>query len=206
MKKIEVCIYGAGRHGKVLMDIIESIPYMNITHFIDDTKCKNMKKYCGYDVKDPDSLNVNQKNENIAFAISNNVARSRLFDDMKMKGFECPDIIHPSAIISKYSKLGGGVQALYGSIINIDTRIGCDTIVHSKAIVDHDCKISSHVSIWPGAVLTGGVQVGKFSYIGSNAVVIPDVKIGANSIVGAGSVVIEDVPNDPTDEESRGPS
>ena len=109
-------------------------------------------------------------------------------------GFNLPNIIHPSAVVSSQALLGGGVYIGPGAIVNTSAVIGDGCIINSGAIVEHDCHIGEFSHIAPGAVLRGGVTVGDRAHLGTGCAVTHYVKIGADSIIGAGCVVVKNIP------------
>lgn len=104
-------------------------------------------------------------------------------------------IIHPSASIAKYAKIGNGVFLSRNVSINSFVTIGDYSIVNTGSILEHECSIGIAVHIAPGAVLAGNVTVGDRSFIGANAVVKQGVVIGKNVIIGAGAVVLKNLPD-----------
>lgn len=62
-----------------------------------------------------------------------------------------------------------------GTVINSDTRIGCNVIINSRTSIDHDCCIGDASHIAPGATLCCTVRVGAGSFICAGATVIPNL-------------------------------
>lgn len=104
-------------------------------------------------------------------------------------------VVHPSALVSKFSQIKTGSMILHGTTIQAQTQIGQHVILNTGAQVDHDCVIGDYAHIAPGAVLCGRVQVGEGTLIGAAATVIPGIQIGKWAIIGAGAVVTKDVPD-----------
>ena len=67
--------------------------------------------------------------------------------------------IHPTAVVSKYAKIGKGTQVLATAVINAAATIGNHCIVNTGAIVEHDCVLEDYVHIAPNATLGGGVKL-----------------------------------------------
>lgn len=126
-------------------------------------------------------------------SIGNPLNRIRLFDLIEKIGFRIPNIIDPTAIISKDIKLGKGIFIGKNSVINAGSYIGNGVIINTSSIIEHDCSIGDFVHIAPGVVLCGEVEVGNYAHIGAGSVIKQKVKIGANSIIGMGSVVLNDI-------------
>ena len=108
--------------------------------------------------------------------------------------FEFVNAIHPSVIISKKAKLGKGIVAMAGCIMNTNSVIGNFTFFATGAQIEHDCIIEDYASISAGSVLGGHVHVQQFAGVTLNVTVVDRVTIGTNSVVGAGSVVTRSIP------------
>ncbi len=126
-------------------------------------------------------------------SVGNTDLRRRLYGKISELGFNIPNIIDPTAIISPYAKLGKGIFIGKNAVVNAGCAIGDGAIINTGTIVEHECYIGEFVHISPGAVLCGGVEVGDDTHIGANASVKQYIKLGKNVIVGMGSVVIRDV-------------
>jgi sugar O-acyltransferase (sialic acid O-acetyltransferase NeuD family) len=119
--------------------------------------------------------------------------RIKLFYIISEIGFEIPNIIDPSAVISRHVKMGNGIFVGKNAVINVGSSIQNGVIVNSGALIEHDCVICEFVHIAPGSVLSGNVQIEKNTHIGSNSVIKQQVIIGSDSIVGIGSVVLKNI-------------
>lgn len=197
-----VIILGAGGHAKALIDIL----LMNNTKIIGITVSKESMRdsnlydipIIGYDEKILDFSSDSILLINGIGTTRSELRRKIVFEHFMGLGYQFGSVIHPSSIISKMAKLSKGVQVMAGSVIQIGSSIGSNTIINTKASVDHDCKIGNHVHIAPGVTLSGGVVIGENSHIGTGATVIQNIKIGENATIAAGSVVIRNIPNNKT--------
>lgn len=108
-------------------------------------------------------------------------------------GFNIPNIIDISAIVSNDVVLSQGLFVGKNAIINAGTKIGKSVIVNTGSIIEHDCIIEDFVDIAPGSVICGGCTIGTGSQIGSGTIIRNNIKIGANSIIGAGSIVVKNI-------------
>lgn len=150
-----ISIYGASGHGKVIIEIAETLGY-SIGYVFDDDK--SITKLLSYKVTH--SPNEHQLLQYpIVFAIGNNKTRQQLAATLHIK--TAPPLIHPSAIISPRATIGKGTVVMPGAIINADTVIGDHCIINSGAVVEHDCILEDFVHISPNASLAGGVTVKK---------------------------------------------
>ncbi len=187
-----IVIFGAGGHGKVVLDILLESK-RKVVGFIDDNKAKKGKIINGYSILGGWDCLKGNKNIEIALGIGDNKVREELFNRAKKEGFPVTRAIHPRAIVSKTAKIGQGVVIMAGAVINPSVIIEDGVVINTGATVDHDCYLKKFCHIWPGANLAGTVIVGKYSYVGTGAAVIQNITIGDNTIIGAGAVVISDV-------------
>lgn len=194
MRKKKILIFGAGGHGRVILDILLS-DNQEVFGFIDEEEKKKGLEIRSLKVWG--DWNYLKKNENfkIALGIGDNEIRASIYERVKHMGFDVVTAIHPKAIVSKDVTIGEGVVIMPGAVINPGTVIETGVVVNTGATVDHDCYLRKFCQIWPGANLAGSVEVGEFSYVGTGAAVIKNIRIGRDVIVGAGAVVIKDIPD-----------
>ena len=192
-------IIGAGGHGKVVADAAACANYWKEIVFADKRypELLNAGHWpVTHDGNDLDNLDKNTCD--VIVAIGDNNIRHKLHNELKIKGFNLVNVIHPSAQISNYAETGIGNAIMAQVVINVDTKVGDACIINTAATVDHDCIIADGVHISPGAHLAGHVEVGQQSWIGIGATVNQSLNIGKNVILGAGSVAIEPIPDGKT--------
>ena len=188
-------IIGAGGHGKVVADAAACTHHWKEIVFV-DKRYPDLSSAGHWPVtNDHDDLDKFEKNAcDYIVAVGDNNIRHKLHKELKNKGFNLVNVIHPAAEISDYAELGVGNAVMVNAVINVDTKIGDACIINTAATVDHDCIIGDGVHISPGSHLAGQVEVGKYSWIGIGATVNQLVIIGENVTLGAGSVAIENIP------------
>lgn len=192
-------IVGAGGHGKVVADAALETGEWDEIVFLDDAWPEKQKN---------GSWNIHGKIDHLAgwrtrcadavVAMGNNRLRVELQSRLIAAGFEMATIIHPSAQVSRFAKLGMGCVVFANAVVNVDAVIGEAAIINTAATIDHDCRLGKGVHVAPGANLGGGVSVGDFSWIGIGAAVRHYIAIGGNVTVGAGAVVVSNIKDDVT--------
>jgi len=192
-----VCIYGAGGHARVIVDILIS-ERKKVLGFIDDDPAKWGKNNFGYEVIGYDAFL--EQREGMGFwviiGIGDHVVRKRVAANMEIAGkAQFDTAVHSSAVIGINTSIGQGTVVMAGAVINCGSTIGQHVIINTGASIDHDCKIDEFVHVSPGAHLGGGVVIGAGSWIGLGALIINNCRIGRNAIVGIGAVVIRDIPD-----------
>lgn len=193
-----VVIIGAGDHAKVLLDILLE-QGTNVIGFVDKNILKGTKIF-GIPVLGDDEEVFKYKSNEILLvngigSIGSLHLRKKMYDFFKEKGYTFLTVVHPFSHVSNRSFIGEGVQILPGVVINIDAKIGENTIINSNSTIEHGCIIGDNVHIAPGTTLSGCVSVGCETHIGTGSSVIQGVNIGNHVLIGAGSLVIRDIDN-----------
>jgi UDP-perosamine 4-acetyltransferase len=195
--KCRVIVWGAGGHGKVIVDALLASGSCTVVGILDDDKTKAGTKVLGVLVSHSPSglkaLSETLELDHVAIGIGDNYARYKKFQQVKSCGLKAMNVIHPSAHISRFVELGIGITILAGAVINPGTVIEDNVCVNTAASIDHDNYLEASCHIFPNATLTGSVRVGQFAYVGSGAVVAPNLTVNKYSQVGAGAVVLKDV-------------
>ena len=197
-KLVPIVGVGAGMHAKSLLDAIHSSGRFEVAGLVDDDPARAGGHLLGFPVLGPDALErLRAHGVAHAFAgvggIGDSSGRRRIFERLLAAGFEVPPIVHASAIVSPWVRLGRGAQVLAAAVVNAAAEVGDDVIVNTGAIVEHDCRLAAHAHVAPGARLAGLVTVGEGAHVGIGAVVIEGIRIGDGALVAAGAVVVRDV-------------
>jgi|SRR5580658_2467822 acetyltransferase EpsM len=200
--KRRVIVWGAGGHGKVIVDALLAADCCVVVGIVDDDATKTGATILGVHVLDFSgglrALANKTDFDAVAIGIGDNYVRSEKFREIRVLGLEPMNVIHPAAHISRFVELGRGVTILAGATVNPGTVIEDNVCINTSASVDHDNHLRHSCHIFPNATLAGGVHVGEHAYVGSGAVIVPNVTIGRHSYVGAGAVVLKDVPESVT--------
>lgn len=201
MKKQDkpTAVIGAGGHARVLLDVLFACR-TNVSVMIEKGKIQEERIF-GVPVIDEDIFFARYLAHEIMVvngigSIGSMQARETIYARFLGYGYTFASVIHPTAIISPYTKLGEGVQVMAGAVLQPGCIIGDNTLINTRASIDHDCCIGAHVHIAPGAVLSGNVTIGENTHVGTGAVIIQGITVGKRVIVGAGAVVTRDVPDD----------
>lgn len=106
-----------------------------------------------------------------------------------------PNLIHPTANISKNSVNDLGMGNIISSGVNFTSgiKLGKFININNNCAIGHDGFIENYCSINPMAVISGNVTIKKGSLIGAGASIKQKLVIGENSIVGLGAIVVKDV-------------
>ncbi len=187
-------IWGAGGHGKVVLDIARSTGRFERIVFLDSDSGRAGLTFCDCPLMGgPEELHRFAGSAFI-IAVGDNRNRARCFNHALEEGLVPPGLVHPTAVVARSASIGRGTVVMPGVIVNAGAVIGENCIINSGAIIEHDCRIAAHVHISPRAVLGGGVSVGSLAHVGIGAIVLPSATVGEESVVGAGAVVLREAP------------
>ena len=192
----DIIIVGAGGFGRELLQWIKDINRIEskwkIKGFLDDNLNALYGYECDYEIIGKISEWVPNKDEVFACAIAEPKVKEKVITLLKEKDAVFEKIIHPTAIIGSFNKIGEGFVAYPHSGIAVNTKIG-NFVTLLRSGVGHDVKIGNYTTISSHCDLTGHVEIGSRVFVGSHATIIPNCIIGNNVYIGAGSVVIRNV-------------
>ena len=181
-------LYGASGHAKVIVEILERLG-QKVNGIIDDDP--NIKEFMGMPV-----IHHIEELSPIIVSIGMNDQRKKVVERlMEAYDVDFGQAFHPTALVSKYSKVGEGTVMMPYCVVQACCKIGKHNIINTGAVLEHECILEDYVHISPNATLCGNVTVGEGAWIGAGATIIQGVKIGKWSIIGAGSVVTKDIPD-----------
>jgi acetyltransferase EpsM len=192
-------IYGAGGHGKALLDLVRSLGMYRVVGFLDDgaeadTKVMGLPVLGGGDVLPELHAQGVRLAINAVGGIGNVAVRVKVFQRIADTGFSCPAVVHPTAFVEASAELAPGVQVFPHAYVGSEARVGFGSIVNTGAIVSHDCVLGNFVNISPGAILAGEVEVGDGALVGMGVTVNLAASIGAGARIGNSSTVKADLP------------
>jgi sugar O-acyltransferase (sialic acid O-acetyltransferase NeuD family) len=192
--------WGSGGHAKVLAEVISFQKGIVVALFDSRSVRSALPKVpvyygmCGF----TDWLDNETETSHIAglVAIGGHRGRERMekHNLFRHHGFELPVAIHPSAVISKTSRIGAGSQILALANIAADVITGEACIINNCAYIGHDTTVGNGVHVGPSATVLGCSNLGDYCFIGAGAVVLPRLNVGQDSVIGAGAVVTRDIP------------
>jgi acetyltransferase EpsM len=192
-------IYGAGGHGKALLELVRSLNMYRVLGFLDDgvgddTTVMGLPVLGGGEFLPELYAQGVRLAINAVGGIGNLAVRVKVFQRIVDAGFSCPAVVHPTAFVEASAELAPGVQVFPHAYIGSEARVGFGSIVNTGAIVSHDCVLGHYVNISPGAILAGEVEVGEGALVGMGVTVNLAASIGAGARVGNSSTVKADLP------------
>jgi|DEB19_MinimDraft_3_1074340.scaffolds.fasta_scaffold01526_4 sugar O-acyltransferase (sialic acid O-acetyltransferase NeuD family) len=184
---IDVCILGAGGHGRDVRSIINDSADYNFVGFYDDDVSKDTLG----------TIDDFIKTTNLAYVIGVNSSTVRQAIDRRIpSNFLAATVVHPSAYVGDDCQIAEGVVIAAGVVITTEVSIGRHSHINVNATVSQNSFIDAFVTISPGSNVCGDCVIGSNTMLGAGSTVINLMRVGNNVIIGAGATVISNIPSD----------
>lgn len=189
----DLVIVGASGFAKEIAWIIDRInkiqPTWNFKGFISNDVTES-KEICGND----HFLQKYSKELYVVIAIATPEIRKRLFQVYKKNPcLYFPNIIDPTAQVSKYVKMGKGNIICAGTILTVNIEIGDFNILNLNCTVGHEVTMHDYITVNPNSNISGNVTIQSQVNIGTGTQIIQGITIQKEAQIGAGAVVIKDI-------------
>lgn len=195
--KRRIAVFGAGGHGKVVIDAIERNAGLEVACVVDDHPQPGAA-VLGHAVAGGRETLLARRGDidGVIVAIGDNRTRLEVAGWLAAQGFALQRVVHPMAVVAPSASIGAGALIMPGAVVNAAARIGANAIINTGAVVEHDCDVGEAAHVAPGAVLCGGACVGTCAFVGAGAVVLPGVSVAPARLVKAGTVAARNVERD----------
>lgn len=194
-----IVVYGAGGHGKAVIELIQAIGAYEVVGLIDDGVPLG-EQVMGVEVLGggENLRSLRQKGigqaANAVGGIGDINSRVRVARRLETAGFHLPSLVHPTAFVEPSASYGEGVQIFPHAYLGSEARLGKAVIVNTSAVVSHDCDLGAFVNIAPGALIAGAVRIGARSLVGMGVTINLNVEVGEGSRIGNSAVVKSSMP------------
>ena len=193
----ELLIVGAGGYGREVLqwckDINQDNPTWTIKGFLDDNADALSGYDCDFQVVGKISNWQPSKNEVFVLAIADPNIKEKIVTSLELRNAEFVSVIHPTASIGNFNKIGKGIVMYPDSRIVVNIAIGDFVTILNNASIGHDAVVGDYSTICGGCSINGHVTLGNKVFFGTHVSVIPGKTIGDGAYVGAGSVVMTDI-------------
>ena len=128
--------------------------------------------------------------------LGNNKLRVKFLTMARELGYETPNYIHPSVIISPHVTIGKGVYILLGTTIMPYTEIKDYVMISMGVHLAHHNILDEGVFLSTGCNFGASIHAKKYAYCGISSTIMTGMhELGEDCLIGAGAVVIRDVPD-----------
>lgn len=195
----QVVVIGAGGHAKVVIDALLREQKHQIAGLLERDSGQGGTCVCGIPVigTDKDLLSLQERGVSGAVIgighLGHGAQRDLIAQKLHTQGFHLVTVIHPSATVSPFARVGEGTVICAGAVVNPGAEIGENCIINTGAVIEHDVVLGRNVHVAPNAAISGGSVIERHAFIGIGSCIIQGLRLGEGCIVGAGSVVLRDV-------------
>mgnify|MGYP003670316390 CR=1 FL=1 len=200
MKKL--IIIGGYGNGTVVQSTVVDInavePTWEILGFLNDREVDPINGYPVLGKIEKEVINKYLEDPNVFFfysliSVKLNYKFLSKLTDLNIPQERFATVIHPTAVISKFSKIGFGTCIQPFVSVGPNTEIGNHVHIFAQSLIGHGAKLEDYSYVANNACIGADVVLKKGAYLGTNATTIEFITLGEWSIVGIGSVVIRDV-------------
>lgn len=195
MKKL--FIVGAGGFGREVLqwakDANRKSCAWDIVGFISDDPHALTEVECDYKILSDVENCIPSVDVEYMIAVGAPKSKKTIVENLRAKGANFASLIHPTAQVSEFVKIGEGTIICPNAEISPNVKIGnfCTIL---NAGIGHDVTVDDFTTISGGCFLNGGVAIGRGVFIGCGALIVPGKIVGDDAKIGIGSVVINNIP------------
>lgn len=193
----DIYILGIGHNTPVYIDLVLACGYtiVGLYHYNSDRIGESVY---GYPILGSyDDLWAMPSLEGMSFALSQGdiAIRASIFQKILNKNGEIPILIHPSANVSQFSKLGKGVVVHINSVVHPDVEIGDNTVLSYNVSITHSTTLGKNCYLAGGALIGAYINIKDNVFVGMGATLISGKvsEVGACAYIGAGALVTKAV-------------
>lgn len=192
----DLIIVGASGFGREVLQWVKHCNVIkntwNIKGFIDDNTQALDGYQCDYIVIDSIKNYNIQEGDHFAIAIALPKVKKIVVEILQSRGAKFATIVHPTAIVSEFCKIGDGVIITANAKISPNVKVGNFVTLLGSGL-GHDAIVEDFCTITGNCSINGYVTLGEGAFIGSNSCIAPGKKVGAWALVAMGSMVIMNV-------------
>lgn len=136
------------------------------------------------------------KGKNFCLTMGNMDIKEQISKQILSEGGLIPTLIHPSALISRFSKVSDcGVLIGNRCEIQSDVIVGEGCVIRSGCIVCHNTKLEQYVFCGPASLVGAFAHLESKVFVGQRSLIISGKvdEVGESAIIGAGAVVTKPV-------------
>lgn len=202
MKKL-IIIGGMG-NGTVAASTVEDINSIKkeweIIGFLNDNETEPINGYPVLGKIERDTAQSFLKNKDVYFLytlISTKLNHKFLhkLTNLEIERERFATIIHPTAVISKFAKIGCGVSIQPFVSVGPNVKIADHIQIYAQSLIGHNSILENYSYVANNACIGASVHLKEGAYLGTNCSILEKVTIGRWGLVGIGTVVLKDVPD-----------
>ena len=191
---MKIGILGSATNGGAIqiVDILQELGTCSTIRIYDDSQQSRHMNVLGCSVVGPiDAVSTDVHRgiiDAIVVAVGSILPRERIFKKAEQLGVNMPNIIAPSALISKSASLGKGNVILPQTYIGPGVAVSDNNYITTASVINHNSTIGSHCYLSAGVTIAGRVRIGDRVRLDTNCIITADADVSDDSLVLAGEV------------------
>jgi sugar O-acyltransferase (sialic acid O-acetyltransferase NeuD family) len=121
-----------------------------------------------------------------------NRVRTRLYNEVKKKGFRVVSYISSKAFVWNNVEIGENCFIFEYNVIQYRVKIGNNVILWSGNQICHGTSVQDNCFIASNTAISGECDIGENSFLGVNCCLSDHITIAKDNLIGAGAVVVTD--------------
>ena len=200
IKKARILIYGAGRGGQLVAEMLSFTTAIQVVGMVDDNSDLWGKMVAGIEVLGGRELMMDlwlqKRFDAVVISIATPATlglRKELYLELKEAGLAFTNAIHPSAVISLSAQIGENNVISAGVIIGALAQIGNNNRISTHCNIEHHSIAGSHNFFGSHCVTGGAVSIGDSCVFGLGTMIESLIRIGNGVQVASGVVVTQNL-------------
>lgn len=163
--------------------------------FVSDDQEQIGKESFGIKIYSRDIFNIDKESKILMVhgSPTSFLNRPQVINSINIDPSRYAKIIHPSAQISKYAKVGYNTLIMANVVISANAKIGNHVCVLPNSTIHHDSKIGDYTLVTGNVLVAGNVEVGENCYIGGASSIKNGIKIADKVLIGMASNVVNNI-------------
>lgn len=192
-----IIIIGAGGFGREVVEYLHAMlpqnPSWKFAGFLDQNPnaLPDGKRF-GRVIGSPDTYQPKPQDRFVC-AMGNPRIKIKICKEIRNRGGQFANIIHPTAVVSPHCNLGTGIVVSPFCLLSPDVEIADDVSINVHCCIGHDAQIGAGCTLSPHCDVTGYAVLEQGVFLGSHASITPSVRVEEFATIGAGSVAVSKV-------------
>ena len=121
-----------------------------------------------------------------------NRLRTRLYREVKLKGFQLISYISSNAYVWHNVKIGENCFILENNVLKYHSVIGNNVIMMADNQVEHNAMLDDNCFITANVTISSFCEVGKNCFFEANSIIYDNLKIAKNCLISTGALILRD--------------
>jgi sugar O-acyltransferase (sialic acid O-acetyltransferase NeuD family) len=118
--------------------------------------------------------------------------RTKVYNEVKEKGYKCATYISSKAFVWKNVKIGENCFVFENNTLQPFVNIANNVTLWSGNHIGHNTVIKDNCFISSHCVISGFCEIGENSFLGVNCTLENNIKIAKDNFIGAGTLIQKD--------------